>query len=78
MIKNLFADQFLLKFLLFSLLGPTKKKEKKIIYIYIYFFFVAFTENTTILEQQNNKQKWLILEALYIRKKLRILKRINF
>ena len=37
-----------------------------------------FTENTAILEQQNNKQKLQILEALHIRKKLTKLNRINF
>ena len=35
-------------------------------------------ENTTLLEQENNKQKLQILEALHIRKKLPKLKRINF
>ena len=34
-----------------------------------------FTENTTILEQQNNKQK---VEALHIRMKQPKLNRINF
>ena len=36
------------------------------------------TENTTILEQQNNKQKLQILEALHIRTIQPKLNRINF
>ena len=36
------------------------------------------TENTTILEQQNNKQKLQILEALHIRNIQPKLNRINF
>ena len=36
------------------------------------------TENTTILEQQNNKQKLQILEALHIRNKHPKLNRIHF
>ena len=36
------------------------------------------TDNTTILEHQNNKQKLQILEALYIRNLLPALNRINF
>ena len=36
------------------------------------------TENTTILEQQNKKQKLQILEALQIRNKQPKLNRINF
>ena len=37
-----------------------------------------FPENKTILEQQNNKQKLQILEALHIRMKQPKLNRINF
>ena len=40
-------------------------------------FQKIFTENPTILEQQN-KQKLQILEVLHIRKKLPKLNRINF
>ena len=36
------------------------------------------TDNTTILEHQNNKQKLQILEALYIRNLQPALNRINF
>ena len=36
------------------------------------------TDNTTILEHQNNKQKLLILEALHIRNMQPTLNRINF
>ena len=36
------------------------------------------TDNTTILEDQNNKQKLQILEALYIRNLQPTLNRINF
>ena len=36
------------------------------------------TKNTTILEQQNNKQKLQILEALHIRNIQPKLNRINF
>ena len=36
------------------------------------------TDNTTILEQQNNKQKLQILEALHIKNIQSTLKRINF
>ena len=36
------------------------------------------TENTTILEHQNNKQKLQILEALHIRNMQPKLNRINF
>ena len=36
------------------------------------------TDNTTILEHQNNKQKLQILEALYIRNLQLALNRINF
>ena len=36
------------------------------------------TDNTTILEHQNNKQKLQILEALYIRNLQSALNRINF
>ena len=36
------------------------------------------TDNTTILEHQNNKQKLQILEALYIRNLQQALNRINF
>ena len=36
------------------------------------------TENTTILDQQNNKQKLQILEALHIRNIQPTLKRISF
>ena len=36
------------------------------------------TDNTTILEYQNNKQKLQILEALYIRNLQPALNRINF
>ena len=36
------------------------------------------TDNTTILEHQNNKQKLLILEALHIRNMQLTLNRINF
>ena len=36
------------------------------------------TENTTILEHQNNKQKLQILEALHIRNIQSKLNRINF
>ena len=36
------------------------------------------TDNTTILEHQNNKQKLQILEALHIRNLLPTLNRINF
>ena len=37
-----------------------------------------FSENTTILEHQNNKQKLQILEALHIRNIQPKLNRINF
>ena len=36
------------------------------------------TDNTTILEHQNNKQKLQILEALHIRNMQPTLNRINF
>ena len=36
------------------------------------------TDNTTILEHQNNKQKLQILEALYIKNLQPALNRINF
>ena len=36
------------------------------------------TDNTTILEHQNNKQKLLIVEALHIRNVQPTLNRINF
>ena len=41
-------------------------------------FQKILTENTTILEQQNNKQKLQILEALHIRNIQPKLNRINF
>ena len=61
-------------------------------YIYIYMYNSAFkkyscpttelrkilTDNTTILEHQNNKQKLQILEALHIRNMQPTLNRINF
>ena len=41
-------------------------------------FRKILTENTTLLEQQNNKQKLQIPEALHIRMKQPKLNRINF
>ena len=41
-------------------------------------FRKILTDNTTILEQQNNKQRLHILEALYIRNKNPSLNKINF
>ncbi len=38
----------------------------------------TITDNTTILEHQNNKQKLRILEALHIRNMQPTLNRINF
>ena len=45
---------------------------QKNIYIYI------LTENTTVLEQQNNKQNLQILEVIHNRMKQPKLNRINF
>ena len=41
-------------------------------------FQKILTENTTLLEQQNNEQKLLILEALHIKNIQAKLNRINF
>ena len=41
-------------------------------------FQKILTENTTILEQQNSKQRLQILEGLHIRNKRPNLKKINF
>ena len=41
-------------------------------------FWKIFTESTTKLEQQNNKQKLQILKALHIRNVQPKLNRINF
>ena len=56
------------------------------VYIYIYIYISdpttevrkILTENTTIFEHQNNKQKLQILEALHIRNMQPKLNRINF
>ena len=48
------------------------------IYIYIHELRKILTDNTTILETENNKQKLLIIEALHIRNMQPTLNGINF